>query len=223
MRNLTYGGGAVVGCLILAAAIYVSIWGPVLVVAAALAWYAGTRGGGVRPLLLLHLASAAPLVALAVWFGLVDSPALDEGRCSSCGVEGYVIAAHVAAAAWLAAVVASTAVVRRRGREGVPAPGPVTVRALAAIGAFTAACLVWHQLFTPPAAVALVVSLVLFPAVAIWWIVEAARLWRRPPPTAFDTDRRLTFALAQAWVSLVVLLPAVFAWIWLDRVDWLVF
>jgi len=45
----------------------------------------------------------------------------------------------------------------------------------------------------------------------------------RHPPTDADTGRHPTFALAQAWVSLVVLLPALFAWTWLDRVDWIVF
>ena len=45
-------------------------------------------------------------------------------------------------------------------------------------------------------------------------------------PAAADRRRHrrhMTFVLAQAWVSLVVLLPAVFAWVWLDRVDWIVF
>ena len=95
--------------------------------------------GPIPELLLLHAACAAPLLALAVWFGLVDSPAFDEGRCSSCGVEGYVIAAHVAAAVWLAAVVAFAAAARRDERDGIRAPGPVTLRALAAVGAFMAA------------------------------------------------------------------------------------
>jgi hypothetical protein len=170
-------------------------------------------------LLLLHLAAAAPLVALAAWFGLVDSPAFDEGRCSSCGVEGYVIAAHVAAAVWLAAVVACVAALRRDAR----APGPITIRVLAAAGAFMVACLVWPDLFKAPATVALLTSLLLIPLAALFWTVEAVRLWRHPPQAAAGTDRHLTFALAQAWVSLLVLLPAVFAWVWVDRVDWIVF
>ena len=66
-------------------------------------------------------------------------------------------------------------------------------------------------------------SLLLFPVAAILWIVEAVRLWRRPPQTAADAAGHLTLVLAEAWVSLVVLLPAVFAWVWLDRVDWIVF
>jgi hypothetical protein len=159
------------------------------------------------------------LVALAVWFGLVDSPALDEGRCSSCGVEGYVIAAHLAAAVWLAAVVAYAAAARRNER----APGPVTIRALVAVAAFTAVSLVWPALFKIPATVALEASLLLIPVACVVWIVEAARLWRRPPQVAADTEHHLTIVLAESWVCLVVLLPAIFAWVWLDRVDWLVF
>jgi hypothetical protein len=166
---------------------------------------------------LLHLACAAPLIALALWFGVVDSPGIGEGRC--CGVEGYVIAAHVVAAVWLAVVVAWTAA----ARAAQPAPGPVTIRALAAVGVFTAACLLWPALFRVPGAVALVASLLLLPVASIAWTVQGALLWRRPPRTAADTKRRATFALAQAWVSLVLLLPAVFAWVWLDRVDWIVF
>jgi len=174
-------------------------------------------------LIALHVAAAAPLVALTVWFGLVDSPALGEGRCSSCGVESYVIAAHVAAAVWLGAVVAYAAAARRRAREGQTGPGAFTLRALAAVGAYTAACLLWHPLFTPVAAVTLVASFVLFPAAIIWWPLEAVRLWRRPPQTPAATERRLTFALVQAWVGLVALLPAVYSWVWVDRVDWFVF
>jgi hypothetical protein len=172
-----------------------------------------------RQLLLLHLACAAPLVALAVWFGAVDSPALAEGRCSSCGVEGYVVAAHVVAAFWLAAVVARVAAARR----GESAPGPVTIRGLAAVGAFIAVCLLWPALFEAPATVALIASLLLIPVAVVAWLGEAAWLWRKPPASAPDTQRHATFALAQAWVSLVLLLPAAFAWVWLDRVDWIVF
>jgi glucan phosphoethanolaminetransferase (alkaline phosphatase superfamily) len=177
----------------------------------------------VRRLLLLRLACAAPLLALAAWFGLADPSGFGEGRCSSCGVEGYVIAAHLVAAVWLAGVVAYASALRRREREGVFEPGPTTVKALAAAGAYAAACLLWHPLLTPLATAALVASFVLFPAFALWWIVEPARLWHKPPQTAAETDRRLTFALVEAWVALVVLLPAVFAWVWTDRVDWIVF
>jgi hypothetical protein len=38
-------------------------------------------------MLTLHAAGALPLVALAVWFGWIDSPGMGEGRCASCGVE----------------------------------------------------------------------------------------------------------------------------------------
>src|SRR5437764_6129549 len=104
-----------------------------------------------RSLLALQLGCAVPLVGLAVWFGVVDRLPSGEGRCSSCGVEGYVIAAHVAAAGWLAAMVMCAAAARREAREGVRAPGRVTLIALAAVALFVAACLAWHPLFTPVA------------------------------------------------------------------------
>src|SRR5215203_2143597 len=73
-------------------------------------------------LLALHMAMGVPLIALGVWFGAIDQLPVGEDRCASCGVEGYVIAAHVVAAVWLGAVVAATAAARRRVREGVPLP-----------------------------------------------------------------------------------------------------
>ena len=48
----------------------------------------------VPALFALHAAYMVPLLALAVWFGLIDRLPFGEGRCSSCGVEGYVIAAQ---------------------------------------------------------------------------------------------------------------------------------
>src|SRR5215213_5915038 len=102
-------------------------------------------------LLALHLAMGVPLIALGVWFGAIDQLPVGEDRCASCGVEGYVIAAHVVAAVWLGAVVAATAAARRRVREGVAAPGRVTLRALAAVAAFVGASLVWHPLSSLPA------------------------------------------------------------------------
>jgi hypothetical protein len=175
-----------------------------------------------RTLIALHLATGAPLVALALWFGAVDRVAPGEGRCSSCGVEGYVIAAYVVAAAWLATVVACVSAAQRRLREGVAAPGPVTVRAIVVVALLVGVAVVWHPLLGLPAAAALVVSIVLAPAAAIWWVLAAIVLWRRPP-AAQALDARLTVALRVAWLSLVVLLPAIFAWVWLDRVEWLVF
>jgi len=49
------------------------------------------------------------------------------------------------------------------------------------------------------------------------------RWWRRPPTGPDEVRRSLTSALWLSWTSLLVLLPATFAWVWLDRVDWLVF
>jgi hypothetical protein len=176
-----------------------------------------------RALLALHLGSGFPLVALAIWFGVFDRLPLGEGRCSSCGLEGYVIAAHVAAAAWLGAMVASLAAARRQVREGVRAPGRVTIGALAAVGLFVVASLAWHPLFSVPAFAAMIASIVLFPVAVIWWTLGAIAWWRRPPRTDAELRRRLRGALAAAWVSLIVLLPALLAWVWADRVEWLVF
>jgi hypothetical protein len=162
-------------------------------------------------------------VALAVWFGAIDRLGAGEGRCSSCGVEGYVVAAHVAAAIWLGGVVAYAAAVRRRLREGVGAPGRATVAVLAAIALYVAACLLWHPLFSPPALAAMVASLLVYPVTAVYWIAEVVARVRRPPRDEAELDLRARRTLLLAWVSLVVLLPATFGWIWADRVDWLVF
>jgi hypothetical protein len=163
-----------------------------------------------RTMLALHLATAAPLAALAVWFGAVDRLPFGEGRCSSCGVEDYVIAAHVAAAAWLGAVVAAADAARRNAP-----PGRVTVGALAAVGVFVVASLLWHRLATLPAFAAMVASVFVGPAAAIWWTVRLVT-WRR-------TFAQTGPALVAAWVGLALLLPALFAWVWADRVEWLVF
>lgn len=88
-----------------------------------------------RRLAAIHLACAAPLVALAIWFGVIDSTPFGEARCASCGVEDYVIAAHVAAAACLTALV------------WFISPGRVTTVALTAAALFVAASLLWHPLF----------------------------------------------------------------------------
>jgi hypothetical protein len=163
-----------------------------------------------RTMLALHLATAAPLAALAVWFGAVDQLPFGEGRCSSCGVEGYVIAAHVAAAAWLGAVVAATDAARRGA-----APGRLTIGALAAVAVFILAALLWHQLATLPAFAALAGSLLAFPFAIVWWTIRLIA-WRR---IAHQTGA----ALAAAWFALALFLPALFAWVWADRVEWLVF
>jgi hypothetical protein len=176
-----------------------------------------------RSLLALHLACGLPIVALAVWFSLIDRLPFGEGRCSSCGVEDRVIAAHVVAAGWLGAVVAYAAAARRQVREGAGTPGRVTIGALALVALFVLASLLWHTLFSVPAFMATIASIVLLPAAGIWWLIGAVAWSRRPPRTDGELDRRLGGELVAAWVSLTLLLPAVFGWVWLDRVDWLVF
>ena len=171
----------------------------------------------------MQLGCAAPLVALAVWFGAVDRLPFGDGRCSSCGVEGYVISAHLVAGGWLAGMVACAAAARRRAREGIRAPGRVTLAALGTVAMFVAASLVWHPLFTPPAFAAWLASFALFPTTAIWWSLSAVAWWRHPPRTDEEWQRRLGRVLAGCWVSLTLLLPAVFAWVWVDRVEWIVF
>jgi hypothetical protein len=171
----------------------------------------------------LHIVCALPVVALALWFGAIDRLPFGERRCASCGVEGYVVAAHIAAAVWLAAVVAGVAAVRRRVTEGIARPGRVTVGALAAVASFVVAGLIWRGLFTVPALIAMLASVVLLPVAGIWWLLDAVRWWRRPPASDADLRRRVSATLAAAWVGLTVLLPAVFAWVWADRVSWIVF
>ena len=174
-------------------------------------------------MLKVHLACAAPLVALAVWFGVVDTLPFGEGRCASCGVEGYVTAAHLFAALWLGAVVAYVAAARRGAREGVAAPGPTTLRALAAAALFVLAGLLWHDLFTYPALAAMIVSVALIPVATIGWLVQLVKWIRRPPRDPAELARRLDGELVMAWIGLVVLLPAIFGWVWTARVEWLVF
>jgi hypothetical protein len=57
----------------------------------------------------------------------------------------------------------------------------------------------------------------LFPAATIWWLVGALVWWRRPPRTEAELRRHVAWALAAAWISLTLLLPAVFGWVWADR------
>jgi hypothetical protein len=173
--------------------------------------------------LVLHVAWALPLAALGLWFGLIDTVPLGEGRCSSCGVEGYVIAMHVIAAAWLGGVVAYAAAARRRLREGVATPGRITLAGLALVAVAVTACLAWHELLDIPAVAAMFASLVLFPVLGVGWVVLLIRWIRRPPRGDDELAQRLGGQLALAWVGLVVLLPAVFGWVWTDRVDWIVF
>jgi hypothetical protein len=176
-----------------------------------------------RALLALHAAWALPPVALGLWFGAVDTLPLGEGRCASCGVEGYVVAAHVVAAVWLGGVIAYAAAARRRLREGVAAPGPVTLAGLVAVAIAVAACLAWHQLLDIPAVVAMLASLLVFPAMGIAWVALPLAWRRRPARDDAELARRVERELALAWVTLVVVLPGVFGWVWAARVDWLVF
>lgn len=181
-----------------------------------------TRPPG-RVLLMLHLACGAAPIALVLWFGAIDRLPFGEGRCSSCGVEGYVIVAHVVAAAWLGAVVACTAAARREVREGIGAPGRATIGVLAGVALFVAASVAWHPLSTVPVVTAMLASVVVFPAATTWWVIRALVYWRRPPRSEAELRRRLAGTLAAAWISLTLVLPAVFGWVWVDRVDWLVF
>src|SRR5919197_5370453 len=167
-----------------------------------------------RSLLALQVGCAVPFVSLASLIGSVDRLPLGEGRCSSCGVEGYVIGAHLVAGGWLAGMVACAAAARRRAREGVREPGRVTLAALAVVALFVAASLVWHDLFTPPAFAAWLASFALFPTAVIWLPVRVAPRWRRPPRTDEGWHRRLGSVLASCWVSLTLLLPGMFAWVW---------
>ena len=170
----------------------------------------------------LLVACALPLAALAVWFGLVDSPGIGEGRCDSCGVEGYVIAAHVAAAGWLALVVAAASTVRRVA-TGLAGPGTATLCTLGLVFVFIAVALFWHQIFRVPGTIAVLASLVLYPVAVVWWVYAVLRWWRRPPTQPDALRGGVTNTLLLSWVCLLVLLPATFGWVWLDRVDWVVF
>jgi hypothetical protein len=172
-----------------------------------------------RAMLGLHVAAGVPLVALAVWFGAIDRLPFGAGRCGSCGVEGYVVAAHAVAALWLGAVVAATATARRRARgDAAAGPDRRTLAGLAAAAGFGAAALAWHPLFSLPALAAMVVSLLLAPAGGLWWVLRTAAWLRRAPDPG-----ELTGSLTAAWLALAVLLPALFGWIWTDRVEWIVF
>jgi hypothetical protein len=70
---------------------------------------------------------------------------------------------------------------------------------------------------------ALLASILLLPVSAIWWILGAIAWARRPPRDEAEAARRLGGALVAGWVSLTLLLPGIYAWVWLSRVEWLVF
>jgi hypothetical protein len=176
-----------------------------------------------RTLLALHVAWGLPAVCLALYFGVLDTPAFGEGRCSSCGIEGYVIGAHLTGAVIAAAVVIVASALRRRLDTGVAAPGGVAVGILAGAGLYVTIGLIWHDAFTPLAFAALLGSFVLFPVAGFWWVVGMIELAARPPRTDEQLARWARFTLTGAWVSLLALVPAVYAWTWTDRVQWLVF
>ena len=162
-------------------------------------------------LLAVHVVPVLALGALAVWFGVLDTSAFGEGRCPSCGVEGYVVAAHAAVAVLLAAAIALG--VRLRGRRG---RGTLILAVLAGIGA--GAAIAWDAVFSVYALVALLGSLAVAPLVLVWWAVSSPAILRRAPAT-----HELDGALTRAWLALLVLLPGLFAAVWLDRVEWFVF
>jgi hypothetical protein len=171
-----------------------------------------------RVMLALHVAAPLPLLALAICFGTIGGLARDDRRCGSCGVEAWVIAAFVAAALWLAAVVAVTSATRRQARGEGAGPGRRTRRALAAAGLFATAAIAWHPLFDVPALVAMVASVVVAPVAVVWWLLRTAG-WLRARPR----PEQLGESLAAAWVDLAFLLPALFGFVWATRVEWLVF
>ena len=175
-----------------------------------------------RAVFALHLAPLAVLGLLALWFGQVDHRVVGErGRCGSCGVEGYVLALHAVAALALGAVVLACSRMREAHAGRGARPGRRTAICLGAAGAYLLASLVHHELFDLYGFVMLVVSPVAALAALVWWAVDLLRLRRAAP--AADRPELLTSMLARAWLSLIVLLPGLFAWVWADRVQWFVF
>lgn len=61
------------------------------------------------------------------------------------------------------------------------------------------------------------------PVSVIWWTLAGVAWWRRAPADGAELQQRYGRALVAVWVSLIELLPAHFAWVWADRVQWLVF
>ena len=167
---------------------------------------------GFRTLVALHVAPVVPLVALAAWFGLVDTTGIGEGRCPSCGVEGAVIAVHVVAAVLLAGVVVACDLVRAPEGE----LGRLTRIVLPVAAVFLLVSLAWHRAFDLFGLAMLVASPLTALAVAVWWLVVLVELLRTRTTAAGGL-------LARAWICLLVLLPGLFAWVWADRVDWFTF
>ncbi len=80
------------------------------------------------------------------------------------------------------------------GRCSRARSGRGTIVVLAVVAAYLLASLVWDELFTP-----------------------YGRRDRQVEP------QELHGALVRAWLSLLVVLPGLYGWIWNERVDWLVF
>jgi hypothetical protein len=158
-----------------------------------------------------------------VWFGLIDTLGIGESRCSSCGVEGYVIAAHAVAALWLGAVVAWLSALRRRLDGEAAVPGRRTLAGLAVAALLLVVALLWHEASEFPLIGAVALSLLGLPVAAVWWLIGTVALWRRSAVPEAEQRRRVTGELVAAWLALTVLLPGIYGWVWLSRVQWLVF
>jgi hypothetical protein len=90
------------------------------------------------------------------------------------------------------------------------------------VALFVLASLAEHNLFSLPAFAAMLLSVVVAPLALIWLPLRMVRWWRRPPSD--DAAPRAARAdVLAAWLALIVLLPGLFAWVWLDRVAWLTF
>jgi len=64
--------------------------------------------------------------------------------------------------------------------------------------------------------------LVAAPMVGGWWLVASLALARRPRDRPVG-EPELRGALARAWASLLVLLPGLFGYVWVSRVQRIVF
>ena len=106
---------------------------------------------------------------------------------------------------------------RTAGREA--GPGRATLLVLALAGAYLAASLVHHPLFDVLGRPAVFASLLAGPATAAWWLVVSVMLARRPRHRPAG-EKEIRGALVRAWVSLLVLLPGLYGWVWVSRVDW---
>ena len=116
-------------------------------------------------------------------------------------------AAHVAVGLLLGAVIAAGS---PRGRR--------TNLALALVALGVVVGMLWSAAFSVYALVALLGSLGVAPLVLVWSAVSTPAILRGVPQA-----HEVHGALTRAWLALLVLLPGLFAAVWLDRVDWFVF